>query len=480
MRILAIFIDALGSEYLNLCNEKAESTSMDELLKHMGGTLYTRCYTPAPDTARSSGCMWSGLYPKASHCDGRLKWPRDFLNKDVENIWQVFEKSGYRVNVFLDKNAEKLGLIYLSGREHLYTDSIYDFFEHAEVTNNSFNFFYLPDLHYVMDELDYTENGYKEGIDFTVFLLDEIFSFYNIEENFDYIMMFADHGFRLMKNGCSYYHVIDDDRVKTFMFIKKRGEKKLNIDDRLRSNMDIMPTICDMIDYKPVNVVDGISLFKKKGHSWILIEDFHTFSVNMGQVIEHWCVILSDGSRHWLECDGKWEHESSGFNEREFEKRIIEKMSHYDENRKIYATFSRYQKYIREHLITGTYSNRTYLGNTRYYYPNEQILLNKRVVLYGAGRVGNDFYKQFNEKHWCCIVLLVDLNWKERENRYQEICGIDRLFQTEFDYILISILDEKISKNVRNMLEQIGIKKNKILWSEPEKRISLERKKNAV
>ena len=67
MRILALFLDMIGGEYINICNPEEKSTSFDKLIRDIGGKVYTNCYTPAPDTPRSSACMWTGVYPSVPH-----------------------------------------------------------------------------------------------------------------------------------------------------------------------------------------------------------------------------------------------------------------------------------------------------------------------------------------------------------------------------------------------------------------------------
>ena len=101
MKIAAIFIDMISANRLNLCNSKAERTMIDECLQKIGGTLYANCYVPAPDTPRASGCMWTGLYPKANGCNLRYKYPREFLSAEKINIWSVLEKLNYKINILV-------------------------------------------------------------------------------------------------------------------------------------------------------------------------------------------------------------------------------------------------------------------------------------------------------------------------------------------------------------------------------------------
>lgn len=469
MKILALFVDMLSTEFMNLCNKDIPLNCMDNFLQDLGGVLFSNCYAVAPDTPRSAACMWSGLYPKKNLCTNRVKWPRDFLNRDIDNIWKILKSVDYTVNIFMDDNAYEMGLIPLSGNEHVYTESIYQFFDRADLTENSFNFFYLPDLHYVLDELDYRLDGYEEALEFQLSSIKEIIDFYNAKELFDYIILFSDHGFKPMDIYCG-NHIIEDTRIKIAVQIYKKGDIKLIIDDRLRANLDLMPTICELLDYVPQNEIDGLPFFNEHGHDYIMIEDLGHFSSWFGQSIEHWAVILKDQSKHWLECDGNWEHSNSlvTFDEKKYEKLIQDKMCDYEENRAVSQTARRYQKYLDKHKNTGKYSNGQLLYQKVYRYRDDERLLGKRIVLYGAGRVGRDYYQQMTKYQRCEIVAWIDSNYTECHVVDGEVEGIERLLESDYDYVLIGIWDAKIAKQIGNMLEQLHVNASKILWSQPQ------------
>ncbi|UJF33216.1 hypothetical protein [Paenibacillus hexagrammi] len=60
MKILSVFIDMLRPNLMNVHNHEVPEHELDRFFRQLGGTLYTNCYTPAPDTARSMACFWSG------------------------------------------------------------------------------------------------------------------------------------------------------------------------------------------------------------------------------------------------------------------------------------------------------------------------------------------------------------------------------------------------------------------------------------
>lgn len=74
MKILFVFTDMLRPNLLKSYNSKIKNKGpLDDFIESFGGTLFKNCYTPAPDTPRSLGCLHSGLYPNKNGCDTRIR-----------------------------------------------------------------------------------------------------------------------------------------------------------------------------------------------------------------------------------------------------------------------------------------------------------------------------------------------------------------------------------------------------------------------
>lgn len=101
----------------------------------------------------------------------------------------------------------------------------------------------------------------------------------------------------------------------------------------------------------------------------------------------------------------------------------------------------------------------------RYYYPEEEKIRDKNVVIYGAGRVGKDYFIYLKEI--CSHLYLVD---KDYENIEGEVYSIEKLNELFFDYILIAIEKKEIADEVKQQLLQRHISDEKIIWMPPEKR----------
>lgn len=341
MKILMVFVDMISGEKLNLCNPKAERTPIDDFLEGFGGTLYANCYTPAPDTPRSCGCMWTGLYPKENGCIYRTRYPGYYMNPEKENIWDILKGMNYNLQIFMRAPTAALGMIPKWADQYIYPDgnNIEGFLEYITLPENTFTLIYLPDFHTYIEMFQAEMRGVKRGERFVRGLLKKIFTRISVED-YDHILLLSDHGFRM--SGEEHRHLIEKDRTQTLMLWRKSGEDVLTIDTELRSNLDVFPTVCEMLNYTPRNKVDGKSL-SGSGHEYILMEDHKNFNVELGQTIERWAVLWNDHI-YWLDVVG-WDMYGApkiNFDGERFEKLISQKMTDYQQNKKDYEIIHKY------------------------------------------------------------------------------------------------------------------------------------------
>ncbi|MGI6124511.1 MAG: glycosyltransferase [Acetivibrionales bacterium] len=94
-------------------------------------------------------------------------------------------------------------------------------------------------------------------------------------------------------------------------------------------------------------------------------------------------------------------------------------------------------------------------------FPYNKVDKNDQIVLYGAGDVGQAFYRQIKETECCNLVLWVDRN-------YQKIGfpvkNPETIKEMEYDKIIISVVDKYVADSIRNYLKEMGVKEDKIIW----------------
>ncbi len=98
-------------------------------------------------------------------------------------------------------------------------------------------------------------------------------------------------------------------------------------------------------------------------------------------------------------------------------------------------------------------------------FPYGQIPYNSKIVIYGAGRIGKTFYYQLKATEYARIVLWVDRDWKNLDAGFG-IEPIEKIKDTDFDYLIIAIESFKIAEDVRKMLMDLHIPGEKLVWDE--------------
>lgn len=103
------------------------------------------------------------------------------------------------------------------------------------------------------------------------------------------------------------------------------------------------------------------------------------------------------------------------------------------------------------------------LETRRYLFPYEEIPAGSRVILYGAGEVGNAYKVQNDKYHFCNIVLWVD----KRGGMFSQdiISTPKKILEYEYDYIIIAVYMPELAEKIREELIQMDIRQEKIIWA---------------
>jgi len=96
-----------------------------------------------------------------------------------------------------------------------------------------------------------------------------------------------------------------------------------------------------------------------------------------------------------------------------------------------------------------------------YLFPFDKVPKNSRIVLYGAGNVGKQFYDQVTKTNFCKIMLWLDKNANEILVKKPE--KIVDLNVDDYDIVVIAIESETIMLEVKALLINYGVPESKIL-----------------
>lgn len=103
-----------------------------------------------------------------------------------------------------------------------------------------------------------------------------------------------------------------------------------------------------------------------------------------------------------------------------------------------------------------------------YYLKNIDVIKEKKVVIYGAGSVGQGYYAQISRYASCMIVGWVDSKYQQYRFEYAQVQPVTELGKMQYNVILIAIKDENKAKQIKTeLMEQRGIPGKMIVWERP-------------
>ena len=106
--------------------------------------------------------------------------------------------------------------------------------------------------------------------------------------------------------------------------------------------------------------------------------------------------------------------------------------------------------------------------NQMYEFPFYYLPPKCRIILYGAGVVGQAFIMQIKKKEGIKVI-----RWIDADADNMGIFGIDNIdvikdiMPEEYDYIVIAIDNKDLASNIESDLEKMGVNRDKIYWKNP-------------
>lgn len=102
-----------------------------------------------------------------------------------------------------------------------------------------------------------------------------------------------------------------------------------------------------------------------------------------------------------------------------------------------------------------------------YFYKDMEQLVGKRILLYGAGDVGRDYYAQISRYQNCEIAAWADSCWRKFHFDYAEVIEGSKAVSVLCDVVLVAVKEGKTAMEIKEYLENMGVPKERIVWQEP-------------
>lgn len=172
---------------------------------------------------------------------------------------------------------------------------------------------------------------------------------------------------------------------------------------------------------------------------------------------------------HWCIRENSMSHESKN-------SYLLNVQSVYDYLQVLYRhpNFSEFMRcqaeiYLVELLFLGInkrmgFQNRNMLWIDPYWL--NQLPENARIILYGAGELGEKYLKQMGTRPDLKYLFCVDSNYKELSKKEFPVEMPQKIAASDFDYIVITIKNREKAMKIREELLGRKIKEEKIIWCE--------------
>lgn len=100
----------------------------------------------------------------------------------------------------------------------------------------------------------------------------------------------------------------------------------------------------------------------------------------------------------------------------------------------------------------------------RYMFPYHLVDRDSRIVLYGCGECGKDFWLQIHYSQYCQLIAWIDKSFN-MSNPNPPFARTNEITRFCFDYVVIAVTDSTIVEKIKNMLLSEGINEEMIIWS---------------
>lgn len=98
-------------------------------------------------------------------------------------------------------------------------------------------------------------------------------------------------------------------------------------------------------------------------------------------------------------------------------------------------------------------------------FPRNVVEKGSNIILYGAGAVGQSYYRQILESNYCNIIAWAD---KDGKNGVEDIINPTQIIDKEFSKLVIAVKSKLVAEEIQGELIDLGIPKEKIVWAEPQ------------
>lgn len=100
-------------------------------------------------------------------------------------------------------------------------------------------------------------------------------------------------------------------------------------------------------------------------------------------------------------------------------------------------------------------------------FPFFNLLHGKHIALYGAGMLGQNYWRQICRHNMCKVDMWVDKKWEYRRREGWDVSPVEALLTATYEYVVIAVESQDTADAIHKNLISIGVAEDKILWKAP-------------
>lgn len=125
-------------------------------------------------------------------------------------------------------------------------------------------------------------------------------------------------------------------------------------------------------------------------------------------------------------------------------------------------------KFLKHHVLNAVSRISSYeFQVAKYKFSEPEMLQNKKVIIYGAGDVGKDYYAQLRRYSNVKVVAWADSFKKQDYYKYITLIRKEEIKNYEFDYLVIGVKNKEDADQIKKILSSEICDESKIIWRTP-------------
>jgi glycosyltransferase involved in cell wall biosynthesis len=102
--------------------------------------------------------------------------------------------------------------------------------------------------------------------------------------------------------------------------------------------------------------------------------------------------------------------------------------------------------------------------NKRWFFFDERVKNGCDIVLYGAGEIGVDYYRQFSDSNQYHVAAWLDVNYMRYHRQGLPVKAPNELSGLRYDWVIIAVINRSTAEQIKHSLLGYGVPEDRLIW----------------